>query len=120
MALKQFKNAINDYQYLVEQGSASLAVKFALADLLYEQQQFKKAIPVYRGIVDSNALVRSQYVGPSFDWHSVFKKRGKVSEAKQLLEDIKKPGQEMKDLEVTIQAAAAAVIEEYQPLKGTS
>ncbi|MCA9471636.1 MAG: tetratricopeptide repeat protein [Nitrospira sp.] len=119
VALKQFKEAIDDYRYLVEHGPAPLAVKFALADLLYEQQRYAEAIPVYRGIVDSEAPVEAD-TWATFRLALCFQKTGKSGEATKLLEKIRKPGQEVKDLEATIRAAAAAVIEEYLPIKETS
>ena len=96
VALKQFKKAIKDYQYLIDHGSSPLAEKFALADLLYEQQEYTQALPIYRGITESEAIVEAK-TWATFRLALCLQNTGQESKAKTLLEKISQPGKEVKE-----------------------
>ncbi len=117
--LKQYDLAIKDYQRLVNGPSATLGVKIALADLLYEQKRYAKAIVLYQSIAKSASIAEAK-TWAQFRLALCYQETGKPEMAKKLLEGIRQPGQDIQDLEMTIRAAAAAVIDEFIHTNSTS
>ena len=117
--LGQFDAAIADYRQLVKNDSASVGIHLSLADLLYEQKQFSEAEHVYQPIAESE-IIEEAKTWAQFRLALCYQKNGKKQDAENLLGGLRQPGRDVKDLEVTIQSAAAAVIDEFIPTKSAS
>ncbi len=117
--LGQFDAAIADYRQLVSKHSASVGIHLSLADLLYEQKKFSEAEGVYQPIAESESIEEAK-AWARFRLALCYQKNGKEKDAETLLGGLRQPGRDVKDLEVTIQSAAAAVIDEFIPTKGAS
>ncbi len=117
--LGKFDAAIADYRQLIKDHSGSVGIQLSLADLLYEQKQFPEAVTVYQPIAESDSTAEAK-TWARFRLAMCFQEIGKLGEAQTLLADLRQPEQDVKDLELTIQSAAAAVIDEFIPPKRTS
>ena len=118
-ALEQYDLAIKDYRHLVESHVATLGIRLSLADLLYEQKRYKEAEIFYQPIAESESVVEAK-TWAQFRLALCFQQTGKLAAATELLSGLRQPGQDLKDLEGTIRAAAAAVIDEFIPTKKAS
>jgi len=111
-ALGQFGLAIQDYRYLLKHHSASVGTQLSLADLLYEQKRYTEAESLYQTIADSETVVEAK-TWAQFRLALCFQETGKQDAATTLLDRLRQPDQNVKELEATIRAAAIAVLDEY-------
>ena len=118
-ALGQIDSAIADYRQMIKEETATLGTQLSLADLLYEQKRYPDAAKVYQPIAENEAIAEAK-TWAQFRLALCFQQTGKQKAAAELLGGIRAPGQDVKDLEVTIQSAAAAVIDEFIPRKNAS
>ncbi|WP_447968383.1 tetratricopeptide repeat protein [Nitrospira sp. M1] len=111
-ALEQYDLAIQDYRHLLDHESASTGTRLSFADLLYEQKRYAEAEPLYQGIAESETVAEAK-AWAQFRLALCFQQTGKQDAAITLLDRLRQPGQDVKELETTIQAAASAVLDEY-------
>ncbi|MGB0909391.1 MAG: tetratricopeptide repeat protein [Nitrospirales bacterium] len=117
--LGKFDAAIADYRHLVKASSTSVGIRLSLGDLLYEQKRFTEAEVVYQSIAELESEPEAK-MWARFRLAMCLQESGKAQAATDLLKDLRQPGQNIKDLELTIQSAAAAVIDEFIPAKRIS
>ena len=117
--LGRYDDAIADYRQLIKSNTVSVGIRLSFADLLYEQKRFAEAESVYKPVAKSDSKEEA-IAWAQFRLAMCYQKVGKQKVAADLLEDLRQPGRDVKDLEMTIQSAAAAAIDEFVPTKSRS
>ena len=112
-------SAIADYRQMIKEKTATLGIRLSLADLLYEKKQYQDAANEYKPIAEGDAIAEAK-TWAQFRLAMCFQETGQQKAAAELLEKVRRLGQDVKELEATIQSAATAVIDEFIPRKNVS
>ena len=115
-AAGQDENALKDYQQLVKQPAAQVGDHLALADLLFDRRQYAKAATEYLHVVQTDS-VPEVVAWSRFRLALTYKQMGKTKKAAKLFEEIQQSDEKNAELEVTLRAAATAVMSERTPRK---
>ena len=108
-AAGQEEHAIKDYQQLVKQQAAEVVDHLSLADLLFDRRQYPQAAAVYEQVVRTDS-VPEVVAWARFRLASTYKQMGETRKAAKLFEEIQQSDEKNAELEVTLRAAAAAVM----------
>ena len=116
-AAEQEDNAIKDYQQLVKQPGAEVVDHLSLADLLFDRQQYSQAGTVYEQFVRTDS-VPEVVAWAKFRLALTYKQLGETKKATKLLKEFQQSAEQNAELEVTLRAAAAAVMNDRTMRKG--
>ena len=108
-AAGQEENAIKDYQQLVKEPAAEVVDHLSFADLLFDRRHYAKAATVYEQFV-GNDSVPEVVAWAKFRLALAYKQMGETKKATKLFEEIQQSDEKNAELEVTLRAAAAAVM----------
>ena len=106
------QKAINEYHQLLEGKRAEVRDQIALADLLFESEQYRKAAELYDGLRVSASSSEIK-TWAQFRLGVSYQRIGKAKESNDVfgkLRDLDQPGE---DIDTTIQAAANAAMKEF-------
>ena len=117
-AAGQQENAIKDYQQLVKEQAAEVGDHLSLADLLFDGQHYSKAATVYEQFVRTDS-VPEVVAWAKFRLALTYKQMGETKKATKLFEEIQQSDEKNAELEVTLRAAASAVMNDLTMRKRT-